>query len=278
MQYLFGHFGMWLVVALVLGLVVGLATARWKPGYERADGHFWVGAYLVLIGAGLIIVWMKSVKGLNGLWVETLVMFALAYFIGCLVGALLRGVGAGHGEAELAAALAGGKGDGRLPADAVQSARREMAKAEAARVASATAAEGSVGTVARALEAAKREEAARQAALPPASPALPDEAAHAGERPPGYIHAIGQAPDNLKLISGIGKQNEQRLNQLGIWHFSQIAAWSKANVDWVGSFLAFPGRIEREHWVDQAHKLASGELTDFAQRAARGEVPTSKSS
>jgi predicted flap endonuclease-1-like 5' DNA nuclease len=113
--------------------------------------------------------------------------------------------------------------------------------------------------------------------LPASSPAIADQDTHAGSRPAGYVTAIGNKPDNLKLISGIGKQNERRLNELGIWHFAQIAAWSKDNIDWIGSFLAFPGRIEREHWVEQAKKLAAGETTDFARRAARGEVPTSSS-
>ena len=51
------------------------------------------------------------------------------------------------------------------------------------------------------------------------------------------------AADDLKLIKGVGPQNEKRLHALGIWHFSQIAAWTPENVEWVGGYLAFPGRI-----------------------------------
>ena len=105
---------------------------------------------------------------------------------------------------------------------------------------------------------------------------LPDEDKHAGKRPPGLKTARGGKADDLKLIKGIGPQNEGRLHGLGIWHFDQIAAWSHDQVLWVGSYLAFPGRIDREGWIAQAKELAAGKMTEFAKRAAAGEVPTSK--
>ncbi len=73
-----------------------------------------------------------------------------------------------------------------------------------------------------------------------------------GTRPVGLLGADAGVPDDLELIKGIGPVNAKRLHELGIWHFAQIAAWTPENVAWVGSFMAFPGRIEREHWVDQA--------------------------
>lgn len=73
-----------------------------------------------------------------------------------------------------------------------------------------------------------------------------------GSRPGGLTAAEGGVPDDLELIKGIGPKNAKGLHDLGIWHFAQIAAWTPENVAWVGSFLAFPGRIEREKWVDQA--------------------------
>ncbi|MCA3629100.1 MAG: hypothetical protein IOC35_02110, partial [Methylobacterium sp.] len=60
-----------------------------------------------------------------------------------------------------------------------------------------------------------------------------------------------------------------------IWHFDQIAGWSAEEVQWVGSYLAFPGRIERENWVEQARQLATGAETEFSKRVAKGLVPTS---
>ncbi|WP_204272471.1 hypothetical protein, partial [Enterobacter hormaechei] len=38
----------------------------------------------------------------------------------------------------------------------------------------------------------------------------------------------------------------------------------------------FPGRIEREDWVGQAAVLARGGMTEFAERARRGEVASSR--
>ena len=64
----------------------------------------------------------------------------------------------------------------------------------------------------------------------------------------------GQA-DNLNQIKGIGPKIEASLNALGIYHFDQIAAWTKANTDWVDGHLAFKGRIRRERWVEQAIEL-----------------------
>jgi len=52
--------------------------------------------------------------------------------------------------------------------------------------------------------------------------------------------------------------NEARLHDLGIFHFDQIAHWSRAEIRWVGTYLSFPGRIDRENWVGQAKILAAG--------------------
>ncbi len=96
------------------------------------------------------------------------------------------------------------------------------------------------------------------------------------EKPSGLAAPRGGKADDLKRIRGIGKQNEGRLHGLGIWHFDQIAAWTPSEVRWVGAFLAFPGRIEREDWVGQAAVLAKGGETDFSKRADKGLVATSR--
>ena len=61
--------------------------------------------------------------------------------------------------------------------------------------------------------------------------------------------------DDLRRIRGIGPQNATRLNALGIYHLDQIAAWAPAEARWIGAYLAFPGRIEREDWMGQAKAL-----------------------
>ena len=46
------------------------------------------------------------------------------------------------------------------------------------------------------------------------------------------------------------------LNQHGIFHFDQIASWTKADIAAAEAYLAFDGRIAREDWVGQARTLA----------------------
>jgi predicted flap endonuclease-1-like 5' DNA nuclease len=82
--------------------------------------------------------------------------------------------------------------------------------------------------------------------------------------------------NDLKRIKGIGPKIEERLNSLGIFHYDQIASWTKKEVNWVNSFLHFSGRIEREDWIGQAKILAEGGETEFAKRVDAGRVPSSK--
>lgn len=102
------------------------------------------------------------------------------------------------------------------------------------------------------------------------------EADSAGKRPLVLGAPIGGKKDNLKRVKGIGPVNEKALNGLGVYHFSQIASWKSKEADWVGTFLAFPGRIQREEWTSQAKLLASGKDTDFSKRVDKGQVDSSK--
>lgn len=72
--------------------------------------------------------------------------------------------------------------------------------------------------------------------------------------------------DDLKLISGVGPKLEGTLNDLGFYHFDQIAKWGASEVAWVDSRLRFKGRIERDNWIDQAKILAAGGETEFSKR------------
>jgi len=64
------------------------------------------------------------------------------------------------------------------------------------------------------------------------------------------------APDDLKLIKGIGAVLERRLNDAGIFHFWQIADLRKAQMDALEAVLRFPGRMARDNWKAQARALA----------------------
>ena len=83
-----------------------------------------------------------------------------------------------------------------------------------------------------------------------------EAASHPGARPAGLAAPRETGADDLTRIKGIGPVNAGKLNGLGIWHFEQIAAWKHDEIEWVGSYLSFPGRIEREDWVGQAAALA----------------------
>ncbi|MGA7803433.1 cell envelope biogenesis protein TolA [Bradyrhizobium sp.] len=111
--------------------------------------------------------------------------------------------------------------------------------------------------------------------LPREAAAVDGEGTHPGRRPYGLVSALGKA-DNLKRIRGIGPQNEARLHGLGIWHFSQMAAWTDENVKWVGSYLAFSGRIHREKWIAQARELAAGKDAEVSRGIAAGKVAAAK--
>ena len=64
------------------------------------------------------------------------------------------------------------------------------------------------------------------------------------------------APDDLKLIVGIGPVLERMLHQLGITTYRQIARWSERDVnDFDARLPEFPGRIRRDTWVTQAREL-----------------------
>lgn len=63
--------------------------------------------------------------------------------------------------------------------------------------------------------------------------------------------------DDLKQIKGVGPKIEGILNDLGIYHFSQVAAFTEENIAWVNTYLKFKGRIQREKWIEQAKQLAA---------------------
>jgi len=72
--------------------------------------------------------------------------------------------------------------------------------------------------------------------------------------PPPFFGA--GAPDDLKLIVGIGPVLERMLHQLGVTTFRQIARWSERDIDEFDAKLPeFPGRIRRDAWVTQARAL-----------------------
>jgi predicted flap endonuclease-1-like 5' DNA nuclease len=86
--------------------------------------------------------------------------------------------------------------------------------------------------------------------------------------PPPFFGA--GAPDDLKLIVGVGPVLERMLHQLGVATYRQIARWSERDIDEFDARLhEFPGRIRRDAWVTQAralHQSKYGEAPPLRER------------
>ena len=159
------------------------------------------------------------------------------------------------------------------PAPAAKPGKAAAAKPSAAQAAPAK-------PTASAKPAAAKSAAGKPAAAKPAAPkaaaAKPKADAKkpaAAKKAPALSNTLkaprGGKADRLILIKGIGPVNEKKLNQHGIYHFDQIAAWKKADIEAAEAYLAFDGRIEREDWMRQAKELAKQGATKPAA-AKRG--------
>ncbi|RYE11312.1 MAG: hypothetical protein EOP22_00170 [Hyphomicrobiales bacterium] len=79
----------------------------------------------------------------------------------------------------------------------------------------------------------------------------------AGGKPLGLVRPRLGGKDDLKQITGLGGLDESTLNNLGVFHFDQIAAWSEAEVLWMENHVFARGRIGHENWQAQARQLAA---------------------
>lgn len=71
--------------------------------------------------------------------------------------------------------------------------------------------------------------------------------------------ARGGKGDDLELIRGVGPKLAKMLNEMGVWHYDQIARWTPAELAWVDARLTgFKGRALRDDWIAQSKKLATG--------------------
>lgn len=255
MAYVIEFYWIYLLAALVFGGIVGWMT--WQ--FSRRPGLFqtWAGWGFLIFLIALVIALLKTVADRGGFYLELALLFFAVYIAGCWLGGALRALFA--------------------------PARQDLAIKPATAVASGGLATAAAGAGAGGAAVARTSSAPPAAVTPasvPAPVAAPAAAAPAipapsGPKPVALSGPLGGKADDLKLISGIGRQNEEKLHGLGVYHFRQIAEWTPENVKWTGEFMAFPGRIEREKWVDQAKQLAAGQQTDFARRVTSGAVPTS---
>ena len=183
------------------------------------------------------------------------------------------------GEKELAER----KGDWKYEAPVVEKAPAK-AKAPAKTKAPAKAASGTKAPAKAAVKAkapakaatatkAKAPAKAATKAKAPEKPAAatkakaPAKAKAADAKPAALLSAARpEGKDDLKLISGVGPKLEQTLNDLGVYHYDQVAKWKKKDIAWVDDNLRFKGRIERDDWMSQAKILAKGGETEFSKK------------
>ncbi len=112
--------------------------------------------------------------------------------------------------------------------------------------------------------AAKSAAAARRAPTKPVpKPAKPKTISNTLSAP------RGGAADRLGQIKGIGPVNESKLNAHGVYHFHQIAAWKKTDIEAAEAYLAFDGRIARENWVGQAKAFAKAAVKSATARGKK---------
>jgi predicted flap endonuclease-1-like 5' DNA nuclease len=88
--------------------------------------------------------------------------------------------------------------------------------------------------------------------------------------PPPLLDGPG-APDDLKLIVGVGPVLERMLHQLGVTTYRQIARWTERDVvEFDARLPEFPGRIRRDAWVTQARELHQSKYGEALPPRERG--------
>ncbi len=92
-----------------------------------------------------------------------------------------------------------------------------------------------------------------------------------GTQPKGLKGPRGGKADELRAITGVGPKLEKQLHDIGFYHFDQLAALSKAEVEWVENYIGFPGRMAREGWLKQCKDLAAGKVTAGAKAFKEGK-------
>ncbi|TPI62786.1 ATP-binding cassette domain-containing protein [Mesorhizobium sp. B3-1-7] len=177
------------------------------------------------------------------------------------------GPDAAHGPGNSASMMAGPVSDSVEHADEGERVTVSKGASKAAQVDARAAA---IASKPIAAPAAPKPAAKKPAAKAPAKKAAAKApAAKAGGISNRLDAPRGGKADSLIRIKGIGPVNERKLNEHGIFHFDQIAAWKKADIEAAEAYLAFDGRIAREDWIGQAKTLAKEVAAKPATRGGR---------
>jgi predicted flap endonuclease-1-like 5' DNA nuclease len=66
---------------------------------------------------------------------------------------------------------------------------------------------------------------------------------------------MGEA-DDLTILTGVGPKMAESLNKAGIYHFSQVAKWTEAEIAWIDeNVTGAKGKAVKNDWVAQAAEL-----------------------
>ena len=199
------------------------------------------------------------------LTLQMLALLLLALVIGAAIGWLLKGARDAAAQEARSTADAARMADLRRDRDAAETALAEAKAADPA------AEDGKLAELQSALDecranaaslAGERDAAKAALATAEAKPAVAVSSSPAVAASP--IALVDSAPesaasDDLKQISGIGPKLEGLLNEAGISRFEQIASLTPDQIADLDDILNFRGRIERDDWVGQAKRFASGE-------------------
>ena len=90
------------------------------------------------------------------------------------------------------------------------------------------------------------------------------------KRPRGLAAPRNDRPDNLQRISGIGPKLEKTLQDLGFFHYDQIAAWDPMEVDWINEHLRFAAGSSAGSGSSRRGSLLRAGRSNSPRSTARG--------
>ncbi|WP_248796540.1 hypothetical protein [Pseudomonas sp. MWU13-2105] len=88
MSYLLEQYWGWMLLAGILGLLVGWLASQTAPHVRWVAG--WLHAALWIFAVGVVVALLKLLPGRAGLWLESALLLFAAYLVGCWLGAWIR--------------------------------------------------------------------------------------------------------------------------------------------------------------------------------------------
>ncbi|NWB87824.1 hypothetical protein [Pseudomonas gingeri] len=88
MSYLLEQYWGWMLVAGILGLLVGWIVTQTERHVRWVAG--WLHGALWLFAIGIVVAVLKLLPGRAGLWLETALLLFAAYLVGCWLSAWIR--------------------------------------------------------------------------------------------------------------------------------------------------------------------------------------------